>query len=442
MTVIVANPLEATELLGLPYILSSQAQKHVTHNEALRALDALAQIAVASRTVSGPPVEPAPGTRHIVPDGASGAWAGEEGSLAAFQDGAWMHYAPRAGWVAWVEDERALLVHDGTGWVATGSGGGADPSDAVPVLGVNAAADAANRLAVASPGTLLSHEGSDHRLTINRAGAADTGSIVFQTGWSGRAEMGLAGADGWSLKVSADGAAWREALRADPATGALAAPGGLNGEHLAPNVASAGAAATVGGPPNMLTVSEGAFSLTLPKGRLNLSPFLVDRPTELVGAFVALPGASTDADAVLRAGVVRLGEADGGAGPGTWVPGERVCDLGTASAVAAGIKDFALAQPVVLEPGWYAGVLGCNGAGARVRYCRWRTPGTAQLMPYGSGGAADLRIAGPSGLLYADGQDALIANGLPSDWDAVPVSDLVTSIHATLVLLVPRWTRW
>lgn len=40
---------EQTNLLGLPYILPSQAQKHVTHNEALRMLDAMVQLSVADR---------------------------------------------------------------------------------------------------------------------------------------------------------------------------------------------------------------------------------------------------------------------------------------------------------------------------------------------------------------------------------------------------------
>jgi hypothetical protein len=36
--------MEMTPNLSLPYILAAQAQKHVTHNEAIRALDVLVQI--------------------------------------------------------------------------------------------------------------------------------------------------------------------------------------------------------------------------------------------------------------------------------------------------------------------------------------------------------------------------------------------------------------
>ena len=45
--------MDTTPNLGMQYILPSQAQKHVTHNEALRVLDALAQLVVKD-TLSAP----------------------------------------------------------------------------------------------------------------------------------------------------------------------------------------------------------------------------------------------------------------------------------------------------------------------------------------------------------------------------------------------------
>jgi len=44
--------------LGLPYLLAAQAQKHVTHNEALRLLDAIVQLSVLERTRTAPPQAP------------------------------------------------------------------------------------------------------------------------------------------------------------------------------------------------------------------------------------------------------------------------------------------------------------------------------------------------------------------------------------------------
>jgi hypothetical protein len=55
-----------TTHLQLPYLLASQAQKHVTHNEALRLLDAMVQLAVLDRDLTAPPGSPADGDRYIV----------------------------------------------------------------------------------------------------------------------------------------------------------------------------------------------------------------------------------------------------------------------------------------------------------------------------------------------------------------------------------------
>ncbi len=50
--------------------------------------------------------------------------------------------------------------------------------------------------------------------------------FLFQTGFSGRAEIGTAGDDALHVKVSADGASFTELIVADGATGRLNFPGG------------------------------------------------------------------------------------------------------------------------------------------------------------------------------------------------------------------------
>ena len=67
--------LDTPPTLGLPYILPSQAQKHVTHNVALDTLDALAQLRVESRSVSTPPNTPTLRQCNIVPVGSTNEWA-------------------------------------------------------------------------------------------------------------------------------------------------------------------------------------------------------------------------------------------------------------------------------------------------------------------------------------------------------------------------------
>jgi hypothetical protein len=200
-----------TSRLELPLLAASQAQKHVTHNEALLALDALTHLAVIDRRAT-PPTAPAEGSRYLVEAGASGAFAGQAGKIAVFEDNGWRFLTPRQGWLAWVAQDQAPLVHDGSGWTEL-------KTRSADRLGIGATADATNRLAVASPAALFSHAGSDSRVTVNKAAAGNTASLLFQTGYSGRAEIGLAGGDNFSLKVSSDGATWRQPLTVKRDTG-------------------------------------------------------------------------------------------------------------------------------------------------------------------------------------------------------------------------------
>ncbi len=211
-----------TPLLSLPLILPAQAQKHVTHNEALRLLDMLVQLAVIDRTRTQPPALPVEGDRHIVDSPATGLWAGQEGRIAAFWGGTWAFLAPRAGWLARVLAENTTLAHDGTTWTDAQT-----PPETLPYLGIAATADGTNRLSVSAPATLFDHAGQGHQIKVNKASPMDTASLLFQTAYSARAEMGLAGNDGFAIKTSANGSAFTTALATDPAIGSVALPEGL-----------------------------------------------------------------------------------------------------------------------------------------------------------------------------------------------------------------------
>ena len=115
--------------LLLPYILAAQAQKHVTHNEALRLLDAVVQLAVLDRDLTVPPASPADGDRYIVASAATGFWAGWDLNVATWVDGVWMRLVPRVGWLAWIADEAMIVVWNGTIWKLVGVP--QDVSDAV-----------------------------------------------------------------------------------------------------------------------------------------------------------------------------------------------------------------------------------------------------------------------------------------------------------------------
>ncbi len=202
-----------TDILGLPLILPNQAQKHVTHNEALALLDVIVQLAVINRNLTVPPTLAAPGDRHIVPAGATLDWAGKAGQIAVMTETGWQFHAPRPGWQAQVLAEGQVAVFDGLAWKTASEG-----ALTVARLGISATPDATNRLAVSAPAVLLNHAGAGHQLKLNKAVAGDTASLLFQTGFSGRAEMGTAGSDEFSIKVSADGGSFATALRASTAT--------------------------------------------------------------------------------------------------------------------------------------------------------------------------------------------------------------------------------
>jgi hypothetical protein len=211
---------DVSAVLALPYIQPSQAQKHVTHNEALRVLDVIVQLAVLDRTLAAPPATPALGDRYIVAAAATGAWAGQTGKIAVRDEEGWVFFVPKRGWRAEVLAENTSVTYNGTAWAAAGDG-----PQRFPQVGVNATSDATNRLTVSSAATLLNHAGNGHQLKVNKAAVADTASLLFQTNFSGRAEMGLAGNDDFSLKVSANGSAFVDALRT-AADGSVTLPQG------------------------------------------------------------------------------------------------------------------------------------------------------------------------------------------------------------------------
>ncbi|WP_117191718.1 DUF2793 domain-containing protein [Rhizobium terrae] len=197
---------DTTANLDMPFILPSQAQKHVTHNEALLRLDALVHLTIVAEQAI-PPTSPADGTCYSVAAEPTGARSGKTGCVAIWQDGAWSFVAPKTGWRAWFSALSRLKVFSGAGWQdipLPASGSFAE-------LGIDATPDATNRLALSSPASLFNHAGGGHQIKINKAVAADTASLLFQTDFTGHAEMGLAGDNAFSVKVS-DGATWKNGL--------------------------------------------------------------------------------------------------------------------------------------------------------------------------------------------------------------------------------------
>jgi hypothetical protein len=231
-----------TPNLGLTYLEAAQAQKHVTVNEALRRLDALLHVALVDRDLAAPPAAPADGARYLVAPGATGAWVGRDGQVAAWQDGAWAFLEPRPGWIAFLADEGKLILRTASGWIDL-------PAyvQSLAMLGILTTPDATNRLAVKSNAVLFSHDDvtpgtGDIRVTLNKSASGRDAGLVLQAGYSTRALLGLLASDDLAIKVSPDGSSFLTALAIDRASGLLTHADGVIPRTL--SVQSAGSANT------------------------------------------------------------------------------------------------------------------------------------------------------------------------------------------------------
>lgn len=236
--------MENTFNLQLPYIMPSQAQKHVTHNEALVLLDAIVQLGVRDRDLAHPPEGVPDGARYIVAASATGEWAGWEGAIAFKIDGGWQRIEPQTGWLSWVADEEILVCWNGAIWFVFQNSSSSFQD--IPLLGVGTIADNVNPFSAKLNKALWTArydaEGGDGslRYTLNKETASDTLSLLMQTGWSGRVELGLTGNDDFTVKTSGDGLSWKEAIRINPTTGVPRFPQAKVLSALAPLSGAAG----------------------------------------------------------------------------------------------------------------------------------------------------------------------------------------------------------
>ncbi|WP_424966925.1 DUF2793 domain-containing protein [Dinoroseobacter sp. S375] len=113
--------------LELPLVEAAQAQKHVTVNESLIRLDAVAQLVLQSISEITPPSDASDGEVYAIPAGAEPPWNAATGQLALRSNGGWEYITPRAGWQAWIVEEQGMFRFDGTDWVALSLGSAVGP---------------------------------------------------------------------------------------------------------------------------------------------------------------------------------------------------------------------------------------------------------------------------------------------------------------------------
>ncbi|MEP0964906.1 MAG: DUF2793 domain-containing protein [Roseobacter sp.] len=212
--------------LSLPFIQPNQAQKHVTHNEALRILDVVTQLGVAADDLTTPPATPAEGTRYILDAGGNGEWAGHDGEIALFENGEWRFFVARAGWRAYVINRDAMVVYDGAEWVDLDS----PELEEIETLGLGMTTlpetpFSAKLNAALWTALYLSDGGTgDVITTLNKEASSNDAGIILQQDFQTRALIGLFGTDNLRFSTSADGANFNDGLVVNSATGIVDQP--------------------------------------------------------------------------------------------------------------------------------------------------------------------------------------------------------------------------
>ena len=212
--------------LSLPFILPNQAQKHVTHNEALQILDVVTQLAVVSDDAQVPPAAPAEGTRYIVGLSATGAWSGHDGEVALFETEGWRFFVPRAGWRAFVIGRETLVAHDGVDWIDLDS----DEVQDIDALGLGMTAPPETpfsaKLNAALWTALYQADGGDgsHISTLNKENLGNDAGFVLQQDFQTRALIGLFGSNDLRMATTPDGSTFFDGLTIDNSTGIVSQP--------------------------------------------------------------------------------------------------------------------------------------------------------------------------------------------------------------------------
>jgi len=118
-----------TPRLGLPLLAAGQAQKEVTHNEALVLIDALASATSQAVPQNQPPTSPVVGQCWLVGPLPTGSWLGQAHALASWTIGGWRFVTMPVG-------ARVILATNGACWRRISGGWQAPQAVGAPSGGV------------------------------------------------------------------------------------------------------------------------------------------------------------------------------------------------------------------------------------------------------------------------------------------------------------------
>ncbi len=110
--------MATTSHLAVTLVEQAQAQKEVTMNAALIRIDAVLNAGAKDKDLATPPGSPLEGDVYIVAASATGAWVGQSGKIAYYNQ-SWKFITPLEGMTLWVNDEDIRYTYNGTAWVQT-----------------------------------------------------------------------------------------------------------------------------------------------------------------------------------------------------------------------------------------------------------------------------------------------------------------------------------
>lgn len=127
--------MSVTPNFNMPLLFAAQAQKEITHNEAIVLIDAL--LAGCVQGIANDPASllPADGQAWIIGDAPTGSWSGRAGQVAVFTAGGWRHAPAVEGMRLYDRAANAVRMYSGASWsdpaaVAVPTGGAVTDSEA------------------------------------------------------------------------------------------------------------------------------------------------------------------------------------------------------------------------------------------------------------------------------------------------------------------------
>ncbi len=228
--------MDSTQHLHLPLLAPAQAQKHVTHNEALLALDVLCQASVLNRICGWPPHNPQEGDRYLIPNSprqdTHNQWKAKANALAVWRDAAWHYYTPNVGWIIFIQDEEEFVFWNGQVWKNLSHE--VHELQNLKALGVGTTSDKKNDVALKTNRVLWTARTVSEGGTGNFECAFNKGddhkklSFVLQQNYSDRIRILFDETGSFILSISPDGSIWHIALKVDPQTGQVSFPKGFS----------------------------------------------------------------------------------------------------------------------------------------------------------------------------------------------------------------------